>query len=141
MRYYYAISLIVLGLSMIGLAAFANDVPPALKGAVITVTLKNGQSYSFKAEDHKVVPRIDAKPAAKLEVAKEAAPKRNRVRLIGGSGPTDLETSVGPSSVTVKSTSGAVGGVGYDRLLNNSLSIGGQALTNETYLINLGLDF
>jgi hypothetical protein len=33
------------------------------------------------------------------------------------------------------------GGIGYDRLLNEAVSIGAQVLSNGTMVLSLGLDF
>jgi hypothetical protein len=119
----------------------ADDVPDYMKDGVITVTLKDGKQYTFSTNTHKVVVRGSKAVRPTLVKAAEERPK-NRVRLLGGYGPSgELNTTQNSSSVTVKTDSSAVGGVGYDRLLTDKLSIGGQIQTNETVLINLGFDF
>lgn len=68
--------------------------------------------------------------------------RKNRVRLLGGYGPEEVEVNKKSSShATLDEDKGLVLGLGYDRLLDDRWSIGGQIQTNETYLLNIGLDF
>lgn len=120
------------------------DMPAYLKDGTITVTLKNGKTYTFSTNEYMVVKRGAKKPAPALEqlaTAMKPEPRRNRVRVLGGVGPNGLETTRSASQATVTTTSGAVGGIGYDRLITDEVSVGGAALNNETYLLNIGLDF
>jgi hypothetical protein len=129
--------------------ALAEEMPSYLKDGVITVTLKDGKQYTFQANDWKVVPRVSepeqvihlggaAEPAMEPQVLEQ---HKNRVRLLGGYGPNGLNTSRGANAATVSTSHGAVGGVGYDRLLNERWSVGGQMLNNDTYLLDVGFDF
>lgn len=65
----------------------------------------------------------------------------NRARLIGGVGPKGFDSTTKTNYVEISSKSGVVGGIGYDRLLNEAVSVGGQVLSNGTMALSLGLDF
>lgn len=148
-------------LMLVCMSAQAEEVPSYLKDGIIQVTLKNGKQYSFSTNEYKVVKRnSESQCMERLEeisalwhkfyaehqfqpsVQIVTAPKfTNRVRLLGGVGPTGVGATLSGNSVNINATLGAIGGVGYDRLLNSRFSVGGQALTNQTYLLNIGFDF
>jgi hypothetical protein len=44
-------------------------------------------------------------------------------------------------TVEVTAEKGGVAGFGYDRLLDEDVSVGGQVLSNGTATLNLGFDF
>lgn len=130
-------------LLLAGLPSQAHEevIPDYLKDGVITVTLKSGKEYKFSTNTHKVVVRGHKHEAPAQALAKEA-PLRNRIRVLGGSAPSgELTTSKTSSSATIKTDNDAVVGVGYDRLITDKLSVGGQIQSNDTVLINVGLDF
>lgn len=87
-------------------------------------------------------------PAPKVEVqsAVQPASKVNRFRVIAGMGTkTDLKnkyevTEAGNEYIT-EQRKGFVYGVGYDRVIHKDISAGISVLSNETGLINIGLDF
>ena len=68
-------------------------------------------------------------------------PKKNRLRLLGGFGPTGVSAEVSGSKAVANEETGLVLGAGYDRMLNDTWSIGGQIQTNKTFLLGLGYDF
>jgi hypothetical protein len=127
-------------------------IPELLKDSKIVTTLKNGKQVSFDGNEWMVVRR---KAPKKLEeklvllpsdqsaaqVRKQPAQKMNRARLIGGIGPKGFDSTAKANYVEINSKSGVIGGVGYDRLLNEAVSIGGQVLSNGTMALSLGLDF
>lgn len=63
--------------------------------------------------------------------------KKNRISVLGGSGPTHL--SLVPTEARLER--GTVFGVQYQRMLGNTLSIGIQGQSNQTVLGSIGLDF
>lgn len=156
-------SVIALFMSMLlSAAAFADatEVPPYLKDAVITVTLKNGKVYTYSANTHAVVLRASSnkkKPAEvviveKTTVVEKASKqmceesgfreqKKNRIRLMGGRGPDGVQADTGATSTRIKMSQGLVGGVGYDRSLNEEVNAGVQIMSNGTATLGLGLDF
>jgi hypothetical protein len=127
-------------------------IPELLKDSKIVTTLKNGKQVSFDGNEWMVVRR---KAPKKLEeklvllpsdqsaaqVRKQPAQKMNRARLIGGVGPKGFDSTTKANYVEINSKSGVIGGIGYDRLLNEAVSIGGQVLSNGTMALSLGLDF
>jgi hypothetical protein len=126
------------------------EVPELLRDSKIVTTLKNGKTYSFDGNEYMVVRRkAKKKPAEeKVEVEKKAydklvknQQKQNRVRLIAGVGPSGFNSRTKTNYVEVKTENDALGGVGYDRMLNDTISIGGQVLSNGTYAVGVGLDF
>lgn len=126
-----------------------TDVPSHLKGATITVRLADGRESTVSAEQFKVVARkqqfIVTKTKQLEKTMCSAELKKNRVSLLAGNGPKEgLDRTNNGSTVTVESKVGAVGGLQYQRLLpilKNRLSVGAQLQTNESVLVNVGLDF
>jgi hypothetical protein len=131
----------------------ATQVPSYLKDAEITVRLKNGKEYKYSANTHAVVTRASSnkkKPAEvivrekvviKERIVEVAKPTKNRVRLVGGRGPDGLDTDRKSDSVEISTRKGNVGGIGYDRLLDDKISVGAQIMSNGTSTLGLGLDF
>ena len=143
----------ILFLFSIGVA-YSNDkidVPVMFKDSSITTTLKNGKTFTFDGNKYMVVLRkakhclrdsslviVDKNELIRL---RDNQQKLNRVRVMGGVGPTGFRSDTNYSSVDVTTKRGAVGGIGYDRMLNKSISAGAQVLSNGTYTLGLGLDF
>lgn len=124
-----------------------TDVPSHLKGAKIVVRLANGKESEVPAELFKVVPRKQERVITKVatnttQVCKEFGLRKNRISALAGSGAkSGLDKSVKTDSVEVKSRTGFVGGLQYQRLLNDRISVGVQGQSNETGLISIGVDF
>lgn len=123
-----------------------TDVPKYLEGATIIVRMKDGKETSVPAEKFKVVPRrqqfivTKTKQIDKLMCSAEA--NKNRVSLLAGEGPTGkLDRSRSSDTVSVEENHGAVGGAQYQRLITERVSVGAQVQSNETVLVNVGLDF
>jgi len=136
--------------------ADATEVPVYMKDAVIIVILKDGKEYKFSGNTHAVVLRASSnklKPAVivekvvevdkLVEVCSEPAKElhKNRIRAMIGAGPTGLKTVTDRSTIKVTPKFGPLGGIGYDRLLDEDISVNGQILTNGTATLGLGLDF
>jgi len=121
-----------------------TDVPKFLEGATITIRLADGKETTVPAEKFKVVPRAQQFIVAKTyQLNREVcSPEKNRISLLGGKGPqNDLDVSKTATKVRVESEFGAVGGVQYQRLITDEISLGIQGQTNESVLLNIGLDF
>lgn len=142
--------LIVLA-SLFSLSTFAQ-MPKYLEGATVTVTLKNGKTYSYKSEDMAVVPRKQMTRPSDLAAAKViiqkvekgqlVKEKKNRIYVLGGYGNTgDMKVSTDGSTYETKHKRGVVGGIGYQRKLNQKINVGVQAQTNGTTSLSLGTDF
>lgn len=129
------------------------EMPKYLEGATVTVTLKNGKTYEYKSEEMAVVKRenIDINAAANQELAtvkqqikdkKLVKNKKNRVYVLGGYGNTgSLDVSTNGSTYQTKHSKGAVGGIGYQRKLNEKVNVGVQVQTNGTTSLSIGTDF
>jgi hypothetical protein len=140
---------------------FAEDkpiIPNMFKDSKITTTLKNGRQVNFDGNEWMVVRRKTPKKLTEVAltalelpptiaeepsrvIVKKSYQKMNRARLIGGVGPKGLDASYTANYVEIKSKSGVIGGVGYDRMLDEAVSVGGQVLSNGTMALSLGLDF
>jgi len=156
MKKFIALVALVAAMSSTAVSADATEVPAFMKDAVISVTLKNGKVYQFSGNTHAVVTRASSnkkKPAEIVVVEKEVASKQmceesgyreqkmNRVRLFGGRGPDGVKADVGTTSTRVSSSHGPVGGIGYDRSLDETWNVGGQIMSNGAATLGLGLDF
>lgn len=127
------------------------EVPKLFVDSTITTTLKNGKQFTFDGNEWMVVrrkPKINLVQSnetviskKELSFLKDNQQKDNRVRILGGIGPTGFKHSSNSNSVEISTKSGAVGGLGYDRMLNKNMSLGGQALSNGTFLLGAGYDF
>ena len=68
--------------------------------------------------------------------------KKNRISVLGGAGPVGLsKATLGVSSFKVSREYEPVIGLSYARMLNRHISLGVSAFSNNSYFINLGLDF
>lgn len=131
--------------------ANADDVPPKyMKDAVITVTLKSGKTYTYSANEYKVVRRGTSKPPVIVMVTGEAKPTlmpeveshKNRVSLVVGYGLNGkLDDKTTASTVDIEQKKGAVGGLVYQRDLNKEYHLMGGAMTNSTFFLGVGKGF
>jgi len=129
------------------------EMPAYLKGATVTVTLKNGKKYTYKSEKMAVVPRenlgTNALKAAhfdvlheKIKTKKLVKNRKNRVYgLIGKGLNGDLKTLTNGDRYETKHKKGTVIGFGYQRKINNKVNVGIQVQDNQTTSLSLGLDF
>lgn len=121
-----------------------TDVPNHLKGATIIIRTADGRETSVPAEKFKVVPRVQQFVITKTKQLDKTTctPDKNRFSVLVGNGPKEgLDRSKTATTVTVESRVGAVGGLQYQRLITDDVSLGIQGQTNESVLINIGLDF
>jgi hypothetical protein len=81
---------------------------------------------------------VDRPVIQKEVIVLKKARKKNRISLLGGVGPTQLEQ---PSQNTVNLVKGPVGGIMYQRSMTESFNLGVQVQTNQTVLGSVGLDF
>lgn len=83
----------------------------------------------------KVVPQMI--PVKVTQTVYRKVQKKNRISLLGGTGPTRVSTT----QSEVRLERGAIVGAQYQRMLGDSLSVGVQVQSNETVLGSVGLDF
>lgn len=131
-----------------GTKYFGTDVPSHLRGATIIVRLANGKESVVPAERFKVVPRVQQEIITEItqKVNTECTlnvTSKNRVSALGGHGSRNGVNVAKSSStaVEIENDRGLVGGLQYQRLLNDVLSVGAQVQTNQTGSILLGVDF
>jgi hypothetical protein len=67
--------------------------------------------------------------------------RKNRLRLLGGVGPTGSTIIAAPGIVTLSRDYGLVFGLGYSRLLSQRVSLEINVLSNATGLAGVGYDF
>lgn len=149
----FILTLALLITIMLSFSANATEAPKYLKGAEITVTLKNGKTYTFKSEEYAVVPRNGmgqvivlqnqlATVAKKIKNKELVKNKKNRIYGLLGRGSTGkLKTSTNGSRYETSQEQGTVGGIGYQRKLNETINAGIQVQNNGTTSLSLGLDF
>ena len=124
-----------------------TDVPKFLQGATITVRTADGKESVVSADKFKVVPRVQQFIITRTKQLDKTicTPEKNRVSILAGNGTKEgLDRSRTSNTVTVESKTGAIGGIQYQRLLpllDDRLSVGAQAQTNDSLLLNIGLDF
>ena len=117
----------------------------------ITVLLDNGMLREYPADKYLVVKRgrkkkksnniSVASPLTRVVFINAPTLKKNRVRVMGGYGPNGFNVDGGPKEYSISSSGGALGGVGYSRLLNSTWSVDVQSLTNKTFMVGVGFDF
>lgn len=125
--------------SCITVHSFAEEVPAFMKDATITVKLKNGKEYTFNANKYKVVKRQSSQ--AVLAPAPSPTTQRNRIAAGLGGGFTGNSTTVLSDRVIIKRDFHPVFGVHYSRDINEDVFLGATAITNGTFLLNVGTGF
>lgn len=131
----------------------AQEVPKFLEGAKVTVTLKNGKTYTYNSSEMAVVKRKNlsinlgvqqelADVKQKIKDKKLVKNRKNRVYGLLGHGPSgDLQTSTNGSKYTTSHKKGAVVGIGYQRKITEKVNVGVQVQSNKTTSLSVGLDF
>ena len=145
--------LTILLVTLFSLNAFSQEVPEYLKGAEIKVTLKNGKTYTYKAEEYAVIERASMGKTKALENTVKSIQKKikneelvenkkNRIYGLVGQGPTgELDARTDGSEYEIEHERGAVFGLGYQRKVNDGFSLGLQIQNNKTTSFSLGKDF
>lgn len=131
-----------------------TDVPKHLRGATITITLKDGSSSVVPAEKFKVVPRLQQFIVTKTSKTNTQTcniqdSKKHRVSVMGGKGAQEglnVNNTSAPDVVSIESRVGAVMGAQYQyktdlEVLDMPVSIGVQGQSNQTGSLMLGIDF
>lgn len=146
--------LIFIAMLLVTNLGLASETPGYLKDGIITVTLKNGKSYSFSTNEYMVVKR----GAAKTELAKEEKPlaapvvvrqstSSNSKRLkhivsgevLRSTQGFDTKVSGNQTDVTERKKIGV--GVQYQYNFYKDLFMGGRVDTNGGAGVSLGLGF
>lgn len=115
--------------------AEANDVPPDyLKDAVITVTLKNGETHTFSANTHKVVKRGTSQTKQTPVVVATSKQEQRKVNafLFVGHGHTGMQVESMGGGYRATEKKGLVLGLGLTRSIHDRIKLGGMVQTNGT---------
>lgn len=116
--------------------ANASDLPPDyLKDAVITVTLKNGETHTFSANTHKVVRRgTKAESKEQVVVVSSPPPEQRKVNafLFVGHGHTGMQVESMGGGYRATEKKGLVLGLGLTRSIHDRIKLGGMVQTNGT---------
>lgn len=118
-------------LTLFSLRLFAQ--PSYLKDAKITVTLKNGKSYTFSANSHKIVDRVNKTVAKRIK-------SRHSLGLLGGTSKSKLDTSVNNTTVKSETIQEPVFGLNY-RITKDNYFTEFVILSNKTFLMGVGKEF
>lgn len=121
-----------------------TKVPKNLEGAIITIRTEDGQEKTMPAEQFKVVPRkqqfivnktrqidrINCPPSKNVR-------RPNRLSLLVGQGyKYGIEIQADGNTLEASSRVGIIGGIQYQRLVTDRVSVGGQVLGSDLYLKN-----
>lgn len=144
-------------LVFISSSLFANEkpIPPYLKDATITVTLKSGAIYTYSANEYAVIKRdgvVLPPPAIEKEkvvfqdreVVRFVERKKNlnRVKVLVGRSPSDvLIRASALNQVVVEQSYKAFVGFGYERMVSQQWSLGLQLSSDHSQALTLGYDF
>lgn len=126
-----------------------TPVPQHLRGATILIKKADGTIQEVEAENFKVVPRkqqfiVSKKEKVVVNCDKKCDElKRNRLSLLVGRGAQRglNNTQVSPTLVEVENNVGLLIGLQYQRLITDTVSLGVQAISNNSALGMVGIDF
>ena len=130
--------------------------PEYLKGGVITVTLKNGKTYTYSADEYAVVKRgqeSKSLPLASKEISEETVPTqskqtetkveghKNIVSVGAVRSQRGLNVTENSNSVEVSSKKQIGAQLQYQRRVTDKIYLGGQLDTNQGVGVNIGVGF
>ncbi len=127
--------------------------PAYLKGGVITVTLTDGNAYTFSSDEYMVVKRhavaapVVAAESEETEAVETIAAVEsveeypNHITLHGGVGRDYSIKALSPNHVQIKDNREFVFGATVSHKIGGHKSVSGTMLSNETYLLGIGTDF
>ena len=76
-----------------------------------------------------------------VKEVKEVVKNKNRISFQTGMAPVGVESKETEDNTTVTERRGLTFGVGYSRLLNDQISLGGSIHTNKAFNLSIGFDF
>lgn len=149
---------IILTLTL-SIPAFAvGPAPKELQGGTITVTLKNGKTYTFSADEYAVVKRGSEATVTKAQAVEIAQTHMDEGRRQGAKAQDEkigkniisvgavrskngFDEKMTSSTVDVKSRYDVGASVQYQRRFDDNKYIGGRIDTNSGAEINIGVGF
>lgn len=144
---------LIILMTLLSSPTYSNEVAPEyLKDAKITVTLVNGTTYEFSANEYMVAKRAQAKAERKSEnvsetkIAETFKPEVKRVKHIVSLGVIEsnsgeLIINSGSSLVDVKSKRKVGAELQYQYRFYNDYYLGGKVDSNNGIGLNFGLGF
>lgn len=133
-------------------AMAVGPAPSYLQGATITVTLKNGKTYTFSADEYAVVKRgqepslqvtkLEDDTEEKLVLPPEEVVGHKNIVSVGAVyGKNKLKTSETGNKFEVESDRTLGLQLQYQRRMDDKVYLGGQADTNGNVGVNVGVGF
>jgi len=140
---------LIIALMMFTLTAAASDIPKHMKDGTITVTLKDGSTYTFSTNEYKVVKREGKKlPAeegvAATRIAPAASPAKRNKHIVSGElirSNGGLRTSTSVNDVEVRNRKDLGLGIQYQYNFHKDLYLGGRVDSNGGTGVSLGVGF
>lgn len=146
----FTIFLVALVLSVPAMAV--GPAPKELQGGVITVTLKDGKTYTFSSDEYAVVKRgqeptlqvtkLEDDTEEKLVLPPEEVVGHKNIVSVGAVyGKNKLKTSETGNKFEVESGRTLGLQLQYQRRMDDKVYLGGQADTNGSVGVNVGVGF
>lgn len=142
---------LILLLVMFSTAAFASDAPSYMKDGTITVTLKDGKSYTFSSNEYMVVKRgsseLTLSPESEPQETKtQARPEttaisKNIVSVGVVRSTRGFDVAQDGSHVAVESKKELGISLQYQRNVKDNVFVGGRVDTNSGAEVNVGVGF
>jgi hypothetical protein len=150
----YKISFLIAILASTSVLA-VGPAPEYLKGGVITVTLKNGKTYTYSADEYAVVKRGQESkplPLASKDSSEESVPApqqaetkveghKNIISVGAVRSQRGLNVTENANSVEVSSKKQIGAQLQYQRRVTDKVYLGGQLDTNQGVGVNIGVGF
>ena len=137
-------------MTLIPTLSFAQSTPEYLKGGEITVTLKDGKSYKFSADEYAVVKRNTKSapspaPAEPKNTEVVSAPRSEAHKVIVSlelaRGQKGIQTSDSSTKTTIEAQSQYGLGVQLQLRVTEDVYIGGRIDANNAGAISVGKGF
>ena len=134
----------------------AGDAPAYLKGGTITVTLKDGKSYKFSADEYAVVkrgaesvpliilmpdPAQSHKKSVPVATSSSSSKTKNIISIGLVRSNRGFSVDHGSNVVSVTQKKEFAGSIMYQRNIQDELYLGGRVDANSGAEVNLGLGF
>lgn len=143
--------LLILAVVSMSLPALAvGPAPKELQGGVITVTLKDGKTYTFSSDEYAVVKRgsktdlnlADAKEKKQtLPPQEDVYPHKNIISVGLVRSQNGFNIGANPNTISIETRDQIGGQIQYQRRVDKTVYLGGQIDTNGGFGANVGAGF
>jgi hypothetical protein len=133
---------------LFSVSTIAQEAPNYLKDATITVTLKNGKTYTYSANEYAIVKRgsknlaVIAEGTQVAPAKKESAPRHRHIisgELVRSNRSLDVDNN--GNDVTIKNRKELGLGVQYQYNVVDDIYVGGRMDANGGMGLNVGVGF